>query len=57
MFIASKDTYAIELISENKVIGGIGLHDRKPDEALSHLSQKEIGYVLNPNYWGNWICP
>lgn len=57
MFIASKDTYAIELISENKVIGGIGLHDRKPDELLSHLSQKEIGYVLNPNYWGNGFVP
>lgn len=57
LFIESKDTYAIELCSENKVIGGIGLHDRKPDEILSHLRQKEIGYVLNPKYWGNGFVP
>jgi RimJ/RimL family protein N-acetyltransferase len=57
MFINGNDTYAIELKSENKVIGGIGLHDRKPDEALSHLKQKEIGYVLNPDYWGKGYVP
>lgn len=57
MFIEDDDTYAIVLKSENKVIGGIGLHDKKPDESLSHLEQKEIGYVLNPKYWGNEYVP
>ncbi|MBY6036910.1 GNAT family N-acetyltransferase [Fictibacillus nanhaiensis] len=57
MFINGNDVYAIELKSEKKVIGGIGLHDRKPDEALSHLKQKEIGYVLNPGYWGKGYIP
>lgn len=57
MFITGKDTYAIELCSENKVIGGIGLHDREPDETLSHLNQKELGYVLNPTYWGKGFVP
>ena len=57
MFIESNETYAIVLKSENKVIGGIGLHNRKPDDNLSHLKQKEIGYVLNPKYWGKGIIP
>lgn len=57
MFIKNDDTYAIVLKSENKVIGGIGLHERKPDDRLNNLKQKEIGYVLNPNYWGKGIVP
>ncbi|MDR7072447.1 GNAT family N-acetyltransferase [Fictibacillus barbaricus] len=57
MFISNGDSYAIELSSEKKVIGGIGLHDRKPDEALDHLKQKEIGYVLNPDFWGKGFVP
>lgn len=57
MFIRDDDTYAIVLKEENKVIGGIGLHDRKPDDSLTELSQKEIGYVLNPKYWGRGIIP
>ncbi|MBN2616930.1 MAG: GNAT family N-acetyltransferase, partial [Spirochaetales bacterium] len=47
-FIESNEVLAIELKSENKVIGGIGLHDRKPDNSIETLKQKEIGYVLNP---------
>ena len=56
MFIDNDDTYAIVLRSENKVIGGIGLHNRKPDEKLYDLEQREIGYVLNPKILGKWIC-
>jgi len=57
MFIENNESYAIVLKSENKVIGGIGLHNRKPDDSLSHLKQKEVGYVLNPKYWGKGIIP
>lgn len=57
MFIRNNDSYAIVLKEENKVIGGIGLHERKPDESLSNLNQREIGYVLNPEYWGQGIVP
>lgn len=57
MFIKDRDTYAIVLKSENKVVGSIGLHDRIPDETLADLRQKEIGYVLNPKYWGRGIVP
>ena len=56
-FIKENNVYAIVLKSENKVVGGLGLHDRKPDESLAHLKQKEIGYVLNPKYWGRGIVP
>ena len=56
MFIAN-NIYAIVLKSENKVIGGIGLHNRKPDEKNYDLEQREIGYVLNPLYWGNGYVP
>ena len=57
MFIQSEDTYTIVLKSENKVIGSIGLHYRTPDESLKDLNQREIGYVLNPKYWGNGYVP
>jgi RimJ/RimL family protein N-acetyltransferase len=57
MFIQSEDTYAIVLKSENKVIGSIGIHNRTPDESLKDLNQREIGYVLNPRYWGNGYIP
>ena len=57
MFIANQDTYAIVLKAEDKVIGGIGLHDRKPDKNIANLKQREIGYVLNPKYWGREIVP
>lgn len=56
-FIRNKDSYAIVLKEENKVIGGIGLHNRKPDISLEYLKQREIGYVLNTKYWGNEYVP
>ncbi|MGY3777366.1 GNAT family N-acetyltransferase [Isobaculum melis] len=57
MFIAEDDTWAVVLKEENKVIGAVGLHDRKPKEELAHLPQREIGYVLHPDYWGNGYMP
>lgn len=57
MFIENNESYAIVLKSENKVIGGIGMHNRTPDESLDKLNQREIGYVLNPKYWGNGYVP
>lgn len=57
MFMDSDDTFAIVLKSENKVIGGMGLHRSEPDENEKDLKQREIGYVLNPAYWGNGYVP
>jgi len=56
-FIKNGDVYAIVLKSENKVIGSLGLHERYPDDSLKDLKQREIGYVLNPKYWGQGIVP
>lgn len=56
-FIEEKDVYAIELKENGKVIGSIGVHNRCPDESLKHLKQREIGYVLNPDYWGQGYMP
>ena len=56
-FIQDADVYAIVQKSEEKVIGSIGLHHRTPDESLIHLKQAEIGYVLNPDYWGQGYMP
>jgi [ribosomal protein S5]-alanine N-acetyltransferase len=57
MFIKNNDSYAVVLKSEDKVIGGVGLHNRTPDESLKDLKQREIGYVLNPKYWGQGFVP
>lgn len=53
LFQSSNENYAIVLKSENKVIGGIGLHE----SPLKHKKSKEIGYVLNSKYWGQGIVP
>ena len=57
MFINDAAVYAIVLKSENKVIGSIGLHDRPVEGEDSDLKCREIGYVLNPKYWGQGIMP
>ena len=57
IFIKSQCVYAIELKSEEKVIGGIGMHVSTPDIQLKDLKQREIGYVLNPRYWGTGYVP
>ena len=56
-FIKDNDVYAIVLKPANKVIGSLGLHDRRPDKSLENLNQREVGYVLNPKYWGQGIVP
>lgn len=57
MFQNNDDVYALEHRETEKVIGSIGLHLRKPDEAVGHFDQREIGYVLNPSFWGNGFIP
>lgn len=56
-FIVNDDVYAVELKSERKVIGSLGVHEGCPDQKFSDLNQRIIGYVLNPNYWGNGYIP
>lgn len=56
-FLQNKNSYAIVWKEENKVIGSIGFHERTPDVKLSHLAQREVGFALNPKYWGRGIVP
>lgn len=57
MFIESDEVYAIVWKENGKAIGSIGIHDKKPDENLEHLKQRELGFVLSPEYWGRGIMP
>lgn len=57
MFIDDDEEYAVVLKSENKVIGGVGLHYKNIDENIKGGNAREIGYVLNPRYWGNEYIP
>lgn len=51
-FIREKEFYAIVLKGKDKVIGSIGIHNRRPDKTILTDRQREIGYVINPSYWG-----
>lgn len=58
MFIAEKKTFALELKENNKVIGSIGLESRDADLGIPEkLQGREIGYVLNKDYWGRGLMP
>lgn len=58
MFIAEKKTFALEFKETRKVIGSIGLETRDADLGISdQLMGREIGYVLNKDYWGRGLMP
>ncbi len=57
IFIESGDVLAIVVKGSDKVIGSIGIHERTPDLSIKHLKQREIGYILHPDYWGNGYIP
>jgi len=57
MFIEDDDVYAIELKEDKKVIGSFGIHSCHHDKNLSKDEQKDLGFVLSPDYWGKGIIP
>ena len=58
MFLDEKKTLALELKDSRKVIGSIGLEVREAELGISeHLIGREIGYVLNQEYWGKGYMP
>ena len=58
MFIQEKKTLALELKESGKVIGSIGLEERDVDLPVSETAMgREIGYVLNKDYWGKGLMP
>ncbi|MCL2637405.1 MAG: GNAT family N-acetyltransferase [Oscillospiraceae bacterium] len=55
-FIREADNYAIVLKEKNKVIGSLGIHNRIEPDYKAEI-QREIGYVLSKDYWGNGYVP
>lgn len=51
-FIHSENQYAIVCRKSNKVIGHIGIHE---DSENGRSDTKELGYVLNKDYWNQGI--
>ena len=57
-FMMNKNVYAIELKENNKVIGSIGvekIYNNYLDEDYKILSGREVGFVLNKDYWGQGL--
>lgn len=50
-------TYAITLKETGKAIGSIGLHFTSLCGTEPGVNSLELGYVLNPAYWGNSYVP
>lgn len=58
MFISDKKVFAIVLKENNKAIGSIGIEEvREQAMLVSPLKGREIGYVLNKDYWGRGLMP
>lgn len=45
--------FAVRLKETGRVIGSLGLHDTSLSRAIRSLRGIELGYVLNPEYWGH----
>ena len=58
-FIEGKQVFALYHKQDKKVIGSLGIHNSwaNEDEDFKHLKQKEIGYVLSKDYWGQGLMP
>lgn len=58
LFIAEKKTFALELKENQKVIGSMGLEVRDVELDIDRNRMgREIGYVLNKDYWGRGLMP
>jgi ribosomal-protein-alanine N-acetyltransferase len=56
-FIAGDEVFAVVLKETGKVIGSLGVHRRTRDENYPVENQREIGYVLSRDYWGQGLMP
>ncbi len=54
-FITAKDCYALVLKENNQVIGSLGIHDKSMDSTYPAAIQRELGYVLSKDYWGQGL--
>lgn len=55
--LSAKGSYAIVLKETGHVIGGLGLHDTSLSHTDPDGNALELGYVLNPDFWGNGYMP
>jgi ribosomal-protein-alanine N-acetyltransferase len=58
-FIEEKEVFVLQLKHTGKVIGSLGLHYSwaNDDPRYSNMNSKEIGYVLDRDYWGQGLMP
>jgi len=58
-FIQHHKTFALELKSNHKVIGSLGIeaYQITLNEELEQKKGRELGYVLNKEYWGQGLMP
>lgn len=59
-FIREKKTFALVDKTTGKVIGSLGLEEAERQEADERVADKkgrELGYVLNKEYWGKGLMP
>lgn len=56
-FEQDDEVSALVLKESEKVIGSIGMHRRDPEKSTRHLPHREVGYCLNPSYWGQEFMP
>lgn len=58
MFIEEKKTLAIVFKKTGKVIGSLGIEKVKDCDEIPHeWFGRELGYVLNRDYWGRGLMP
>ena len=56
-FIAAGNEYAIVYKKNKKVIGSLGIYKKLDVTVYENSNQKEIGYCLNKDYWGQGLTP
>ena len=58
-FIEKKGVLALYHKADNKVVGSLGLHGSwaNEDDNYKDLKNKEIGFALSKDYWGQGLMP
>ena len=58
MFIREGKTFAVVLKENNKAIGSVGIEKLSTEiDGYENLTGRELGYVLNKDYWGQGLMP
>ncbi len=58
MFIDGKKTFAVVLKENNMAIGSVGIEKLSNEiSGYENLVGRELGYVMNKDYWGQGLMP